>query len=126
MRLNLSTRERLASRLHAALTADYFPNADRVLRRLLWNPLGGLSFTCAVALLCGVYLHAHGFALAFGLLAVLVLGVVWPWLTVRFLQGSLGFERDRAREGDPVRARVVVRNTLPWAAWGIAIQEGKP
>ena len=97
MWMQRSTRERLASRLHAAMTADYFPNADRVLRRLFWNPLGGLILTCTAALLCGVYLNAHGFALAFGLLAVLLIGVVWPWLTLRFLRGTLGFEGSRAR-----------------------------
>jgi uncharacterized protein (DUF58 family) len=124
MSVGPSTRERFSCRLYAVLTADHFPNADRLLRRLFWNPLGGLTLTFAVALLCGFYLHPHGFALAFGLLAVLFLGVVWPWVNLRFLQGTLSFGCRRAREGDLVQVRATVRNRLPWTTWGIAVKEG--
>lgn len=105
--------------LHGLLTADHFPELDRRLRRLFWNPLGGLVLACAIALLCGFFLHPRAFVLAFGLLAVLLIGVAWPWLALWGLRGSARFSLPRCREGEQVRAEVEVANRLLWPAWGV-------
>jgi uncharacterized protein (DUF58 family) len=60
----------------------------------------------------------------FGILVVTALGLIWPWLSVRGLSGSLGFDRSRCREGESVPVRLILRNRMPWGAWGISVTGG--
>ena len=83
-----------------------------------------LLLAAAASLLCGFFLHAQGFILAGGIVAVVGLGVVWPWLSLRGLTGALTFDRARASEGEAVGVRLTLRNRLPWAAWGLAVRGG--
>src|SRR4051812_20063311 len=106
--------------LGSILTRDYSPRVVASIR-WLWSPLGSLGTAALAALLSGLVLHPRGFVILGGLLVVIVLGVVWPWLTVRGLSGTLGFDRPHAREGEAVGMRVSLVNRLPWAAWGLVV-----
>lgn len=112
------------TRLRRVATYDFFPGLSAKVRRTLYNPLGVLLLAAVAALLCGFFLHAQGFVLAGGIVAVVGLGVVWPWLSLRGLTGALAFDRARAAEGDSVGVRLTLRNRLPWAAWGLAVRGG--
>ena len=56
------------------------------------------------------------------LLAVILLGVVWPWIAIRGVSCSLCFNRRRATEGDDVQVTLSVKTvsythlTLPTKA----------
>jgi uncharacterized protein (DUF58 family) len=95
---------------------------------VLYNPLGILSLTALVALLCGLFLHAQGFVLFGSVLAVIALGVLWPWLSLRGLRGSVSFETlqttGRAVEGERVTVCLTLDNRLPWAAYGLGVRAG--
>lgn len=119
-----STRPRLQRWIRGIATYDFSPAFSAKVRRLLYNPLGVLLVAGAVSLLCGFFLHAQGFVLAGGVTAVVALGVVWPWLSLRGVAGSLAFDKTRASEGEAVGARLMLRNRLPWAAWGLAVRGG--
>jgi uncharacterized protein (DUF58 family) len=110
--------------LHAWLTHDYFPHTERLLRRVIYNPLGCLAVATGIALLCGRYLHSHALILCWGLVALMALGVVWPWFGLCGVHGSLHFGRSRVREEEPVEVVLTLRNRLPWAAWGLAVRGG--
>jgi uncharacterized protein (DUF58 family) len=110
--------------LRALASYDVFPEFSRHVRRLLYNPLGVLILAALVALLCGLVLHPQGFVLAGSLSFVLVLGIVWPWFSLRGLVGSLAFGQPRAVEGDRVEVCLTLRNRLPWGAWGLAVRGG--
>jgi uncharacterized protein (DUF58 family) len=69
-------------------------------------------------------LHPQGFVVCFGLLFVAGLGVAWPWLSVRGLNGSLAFDRSVCREGETVTTRLILRNRMPWGAWGVSVRGG--
>jgi uncharacterized protein (DUF58 family) len=86
--------------------------------------LGSLGSAAAAAGLCGLFLHPQGFVVFFGILAVTALGLVWPWLSVIGLSASLVIDRSRCREGESVATRIVLRNTMPWAAWGLSVRGG--
>ncbi|MCI0459483.1 MAG: DUF58 domain-containing protein [Gemmataceae bacterium] len=115
---------RMGCWLRAVATYDAFPAFSAKVRRLLYKPLGILLLAALVALLCGLFLHAQGFVLCGGVLTVLVLGLLWPWLGLRGLQGSIAFDRLRIREGEAVEVCLTLRNRLPWAAWGLAVRGG--
>ena len=84
--------------LGTILTRDYFPRLAPAIG-WLWTPLGSLGMAAVAAMLCGLILHPRGFVVLAGLLVVIVLGVVWPWLAVLGLSGTLGFERRRVARG---------------------------
>ncbi|MDY3561071.1 DUF58 domain-containing protein [Gemmata sp. JC673] len=119
-----STRSRLRCWVAGIATHDFSPAFSAKVRRTLYNPLGILLVAALASLLCGFFLHAQGFVLAGGIVAVVGLGVVWPWLSLRGLTGTLAFERTRVAEGEPVGVRLTLRNRLPWAAWGLAVRDG--
>lgn len=110
--------------LHAIATYDFAPRFSERVRRFVYHPLGILLLAGAVSLLCGLFLHAQGFVLCGGVLAVIALGVVWPWLSLRGIVGSVAFDRTRASEGGAVETRLTLRNRLPWPAWGLAVRGG--
>jgi uncharacterized protein (DUF58 family) len=112
------------SRIRRWLEHDYFPVAERLLRRFLYNPLGCLCLAATTAFLCGLFVHPHGYILFAGLIATLILGVLWPWIGLRGLAGQLEFARQRIKEGEAVDVSLIVRNRLPWAAWGLAVRGG--
>jgi uncharacterized protein (DUF58 family) len=110
--------------LRGVATYDVFPEFSARVRRLLYNPLGVLILAALAALLCGFFLHAQGFVLFGSMVAVIVLGVLWPWLSLRGLRGSVSFEKARAVEGERVEVCLTLDNRLPWAAYGLAVRAG--
>jgi uncharacterized protein (DUF58 family) len=107
------------------LIPDFLPGWTSSVRWLR-TPLGSLGSAAAAAGLCGLFLHSQGFVVFFGILVVMTLGLVWPWVSVRGLSGSLSFDRSRCREGESVTARLTLSNQMPWGAWGLSVQGGFP
>ena len=105
------------------LTRDVLPALAPYIRWLR-TPLGSLALAALAAGLCGMFLHPQGFLVFFGVLAVMTLGLAWPWLSVRGLEGLLSFDRLRCREGESVQAKLTLRNRMFWSACGIAIKGG--
>ncbi len=103
---------------------DVAPRFSRRVRSAVRHPLGVLALAAAIAGVCGLAIHPRVFALSAGLTVVGILGVWWPWLTLRGLRGRVRFERDRTTEGESVAATVTVSNAFPWPAWGLAVGGG--
>ena len=115
---------RLRSWVRAFATYDFSPQFSAKVRRLVCHPLGVLTLAALASLLCGLFLHSQGFVLCGGVLAVVTLGIVWPWLSLRGIVGAVAFDRTRASEGETVEARLMLRNRLPWPIWGLAVRGG--
>jgi uncharacterized protein (DUF58 family) len=106
-------------------TYDIFPELSGRVRRFVYTPLGVLTVAAAVALLCGLALHPRVFALCGGLLAVIAIGIVWPWLTLRGINGVIGFARERVVEGERTDAWIEIVNHWPWPAVGVVLKGDK-
>lgn len=107
-----------------ALTDEWCPALDRRLR----HPVSVLAAAGTASLLIGLFLHGNGYVLLACVLAVLAVGLVWPWLSVRGLATDVAFSRERAREGETLTVTVRLRNRWPVAAWGLALEHapGEP
>ncbi len=117
--------KRFFAKLGEILVKDHASQFDPYIQWVR-NPLAVLSMAMLAAILCGLYLHPRAMILAAGLAAVLAAGTLWPWLSACGLSGTLAFGRDRVREGEPVDVRLVVRNRMPWGAWGLAVRGDLP
>src|ERR1700686_2498487 len=84
------------------LTHEYFPTLDPYLFGWARTPLGTLGLAATAAALCGIFLHPHAFILLFAIVLVVLLGLLWPWLSMRGLSGTITFPPARIREGDTV------------------------
>jgi uncharacterized protein (DUF58 family) len=105
-------------------TYDVFPAFSARVRRVVYSPLGVLSLAALTALMCGVFLHAHGYVLGGSVVAVILLGVSWPWVSLCGLHGCIAFGRTRGVEGEPVEVCLTLTNRLPWAVHGLAVHGG--
>lgn len=95
---------RVSRWLRVLATHDFFPGFSARVRQVPYNPLGILLLAAVAALLCGFFLHSQGFILCGGVLSVIVLGVLWPWICVRGLTGSLARRGRRAWRCSPTFA----------------------
>jgi len=87
------------------------------------TPVGILALAALTSGLCGLFLHPQAFVVSLGVLIVTTVGLVWPWLSVRGLSGSVSLDRVRCRERQPVATRLTLRNRMPWSVWGVSIKE---
>ncbi len=107
---------------HLLIEADHFSSANKYLP---WRyPLGGMAMAAVSSLLCAWFIHVQAYTLLIGVSAVIVLGLIWPWVSVRAMRGRLSFERSRTVEGRAISACLTVTNYLPVGIWGLRIYCG--
>lgn len=104
-----------------ALTYDFFPQAHPILNGLK-QPVGWVVCAIAASLLVGLFVGPQGFVLAGAFVALLIFGVLWPWLCMKNLNCQLKFHQSRSVEGEPTYVVLEVTNRLPIPAFGLMIQ----
>ena len=87
------------------------------------TPLGVLVIGAVMSLLCGIYVAPQGYAILGAILAVIAVGLVWPWLAVKGISGDLEFLLARGREGKPCTAKLIINNRWPWPVWGLSCSD---
>lgn len=112
-----------SARFNAAVNYDFCPGANRYVYWLK-RPIGWFIVGDLAGALVGLFLAPQGWFVCGILTAVMVLGVAWPWISMRGLTASLCFDRRRAREGNTLLVRLAVRNRWPWPAWGLVVERG--
>ena len=95
-------------------------------RYVYWlkQPIGWLIVAAAASGLIGIVVAPQGWVMFAALVAVIVVGVAWPWIAIRGVNCNLRFRRRRATEGDRVQVVLSVRNSFPWPIWGLAVEGG--
>jgi len=107
----------------AWLTNDYTPWANKYVYWLK-APIGILLSLAAVALAMGIFVTPQGYVLLLTILAVVGLGVVWPWIGLRGITCELKFRTRRCSEGEKADVIVEIVNRWPIPVWGLAIENG--
>ena len=111
------------SRLADLLTHDFCPGANRWVDWLK-HPSVPLFLGLGMSLATAVCLAASAWILVCGLGLVLLLGGVWPWVSLRGIQARLEFQQSRGVEGEPTPAVLEIINRSPWPVWGLTLKQG--
>lgn len=102
---------------------DFCPWANRYVYWLK-QPMGWFVVAAAAAALTAMFLEPQVWIVFGSLAAVMVLGVVWPWVAMRGTTAKITFDCRRCREGDRRQVRLAVHNRWPWPLWGLAVENG--
>ena len=105
------------------ITHDYFPWANRYIAPLR-TPIGWFAVAAVASGLTGAFVVPQGWVVCAIVLAVMVLGIAWPWLALRGVSAKIHFDRRRCHEHDEVTVILTVTNRWPWPVWGLLVERG--
>jgi uncharacterized protein (DUF58 family) len=103
------------------LTRQYLPWTERYVRWLR-HPLALLVLADAACAVCGAALHPNGFLLFAAVTSMVVLGLVWPWLSLLGIAGEVSFAARRGQEQQACDVVLRLTNRFPWSAWGLGLE----
>ena len=115
--------DRFISATAAIGSYDFCPWANRYVYWLK-QPIGWFVVGAVASALTAVFLEPRVWIIFGSLVAVMLMGVVWPWLAMRGATAEIGFDRRRCREGELVKVRLAIRNRWPWPLWGLSVENG--
>jgi len=110
----------LFNTLMRGMNHDFCPNLNRYLYWLK-EPIGWVVCGTLFSLLVGLMLGPQGFVLMWAFLALLALGVAWPWLSMKGLTCTLHFDESRSEENKQVKVILEITNRLPLPAFGLML-----
>lgn len=102
---------------------DLCPWANRYVYWLK-QPIGWLIVAATACILIGLAIAPQGWVMFAAIVAVIIVGVTWPWIAIHGISCNLRFKRRRATEGDKVQVILSIRNSFPWPIWGLAVEGG--
>jgi len=114
---------RTASKMLAPLNHDFCPWANRYVYWLK-QPIGWFVVGAAAAALTAAVLEPQVWTIFGSLVAVMLVGVAWPWVAMRGTSAEIAFDCRRCREGERVQVRLLLHNRWPWPLWGLAVENG--
>ncbi len=88
----------------------------------LKEPFGWVICAIVFSLLVGLMIGPQGYALAAAFTAFLVLGLVWPWVSLRGIRCSLVLPAERVTEGQDLNVIFRVKNFWPLPVLGMMVK----
>ena len=104
----------------SGLNYDFCPSFNRYLYWLK-QPIGWLVCAIFASFLVGMFIGPQGFVLMWSFLALLVLGAVWPLLSLKAISCRLSFSKQRSAEGEDTVAVLEITNHWPVPFFGLMI-----
>lgn len=109
------------SRLNQSLNHDFCPWAN-VYVYWLKRPIGWVTLAFFASLLLGIGVSSQAFLASAAIVALGVVGCLWPWIVMAGLSGELKWSQLRCEEGEPIRTTLGLTNRWPWPTWGMVIE----
>lgn len=116
----ISQRGNVFAFVDGLLNKDFCPWANRYVYWLK-QPVGWFAIAALLSFLVGVFVNPNGWILMTVVLAIMTVGVVWPWLAVRTVDAALEPAIEGVHEGDRVELVFRLRNHLPLPQFGISV-----
>jgi len=104
------------------LSGDYFADWHSRMR-FGRHPLAVLLTVGVVATIVALTLDPRSWPLAIICGAAVLIGLVWPRVSLLPLSAELSFVARRAVEQEPVEARLRIANRAPWSAQGLGFEQ---
>jgi uncharacterized protein (DUF58 family) len=100
---------------------DFCPNLNRY---VYWmkRPIGWVVAAIAFSILIGIFVGPQGYVLAAAFVALLVLGLVWPWISMKGIRCSLVLPREEMHENSPTEVVFKVANYWPLPVFGMIVE----
>jgi uncharacterized protein (DUF58 family) len=106
--------------LASGLNYDFCPSLNRYLYWLK-QPIGWIVCAIFSSFLVGMFIGPQGFVLMWSFLCLLVLGAVWPLLSVKAISCRLSFSKQRSAEDEDTVAVLEITNHWPVPVFGLMI-----
>ncbi len=110
----------LTTTLLNGMNYDFCPQFNRYVYWLK-QPIGWVITGAFFSMLFGLLIGPNGFVLMWSFVALLVMGVAWPWLSMKGISCHLRFEERRGRENEPIKVILKITNRMPLPAFGLMV-----
>ncbi len=117
----VSPPRRWWSRLLSSASTDFCPGANRYVYWLK-EPIGWFVVALGISVLVGMHVTPMGWTMASVIGAIIVVGMLWPWIAVRVVHCELNPVIDEVHECEPCELVLSISNKLPLPLWGLAIE----
>ena len=100
---------------------DFCPSVNGAVG-LLKQPLGWVVSAIAASLLVGLLIGPQGYIMALSFLALLVLGLAWPWISMKRIRCHLLLPDQRVEENQNLEMIFNVKNYWPLPVFGLMVK----
>lgn len=107
-------------RAFALANTDFCPWANKYVYWLK-QPVGWFAIAALLSFLVGAFVSPNGWILMCVILVIMAVGMAWPWLAVRAVEGALEPSLECVHEGEHLDLVVRMRNRWPMPQFGISV-----
>jgi hypothetical protein len=113
--------KKFAFRILDAANHDFCPSVNQY---VYWikQPIGWVVGAVVFSILIGVFVGPQGYVMAAAFTTLLVLGLVWPWLSMKAVRCSLSVPEDQLWEGQQFEVLFKVQNYWPMPVFGMMVK----
>ena len=113
--------KRFLNWIYRAANYDFCPGVNGM---VMWlkKPLGWVVTAIAFSLLIGLMVGPQGYVMAFAFFALLVLGLSWPWLSMKGVHCELILPDKKVEENEELVINLRVKNFWPLPVFGLMIK----
>jgi len=112
--------KRLISNILRFANYDFCPGANPFVYWLK-SPIGWVTTAIGFSIAVGLFIGPQGFILAAAFTTLLVLGLVWPWISMKGIKCQLVLDDAELREGEETKIVVQVQNYWPIPVFGVMV-----
>jgi len=99
---------------------DFFPQANPFVYWLK-SPVGWVVVAIGFSIAVGLFIGPQGYILAAAFAALLVLGMFWPWISMKGIKCRLVLSDEELREGEEAEIVFQVQNYWPVPVFGVMV-----
>ncbi|WP_339733622.1 DUF58 domain-containing protein [uncultured Gimesia sp.] len=120
-KLKLEYDDSVLRSLNQLLHHDFCPQYNQWVDWMK-NPFWCLAISILTAFVCGLLVNSTILYIAAAISLIILVGVLWPWISVKGLSAELSFNKIRTKCGESVSTSLIVKNNWPWPAWGVYLR----
>ncbi len=117
----LNRIKRFSKTVFELVNYDFCPLLNKYVYWLK-QPIGWVVAAILFSLLVGLFIGPQGYVMALAFFALLVLGLVWPWLSMKGIRCRVSIPDDQMKENESGEVVLSVRNYWPIPVFGLIVK----